>query len=43
MSIATDQVVGRTIMVELRLRWAVEIWDNALSQYLAALDAPLAE
>jgi hypothetical protein len=30
-------------MVELRLCRAVEIWDNALSQYLAELDAPLVE
>jgi hypothetical protein len=26
-------------MVELRLWRAVELWDNALSQYLAELDA----
>src|SRR5713101_5105987 len=40
-SVATDQVVRCTIMAELRLCRALEFWDNALSQHLAELDAPL--
>ena len=43
LTVAADQVVGRTIMVELGLGVALELRDDALGQNLAEFDAPLIE
>src|SRR5262249_56285170 len=40
-AIAADQVVGRTVMTKFGLGFAFELRDDALSQHLAELDAPL--
>ena len=42
-AVAADQVVGRAVVVELGLRLALELRDDALGQHLAQLDAPLVE
>src|SRR5208282_1071914 len=39
--VITDQVVGRTVMRELRLCFALDLWNDALRQHLAQLDTPL--
>ena len=40
---ASNQIVGRTVMVERGLCQALEFRDNALRQDLAELHAPLVE
>ena len=42
-SILTNQVIGRTVMVELRFFFVLQLWDDSLSQELAELDTPLVE
>ena len=41
--VAADQVVGRTVVLELRFGLALQFRNDALRQHLAELDAPLVE
>src|SRR5262249_59275256 len=43
LTVAADQCVGRTIVIELGFRRAFELRNDPLSQSLAQFDAPLVE
>ena len=43
LAVAADQIVGRAVVLELRLGRALELGDDALGQDLAQLHAPLIE
>src|SRR5215471_19979321 len=40
-SIATDQIIRRTVVVEIGLCLVLELWNDAFRQHLAELHTPL--